>query len=362
MQLCLIFQSNRRQYPISSSLEDLVEKTSRVSSENRIGALRAGSSKASIDKVSEKSSSREMHLTFDDTKYCTNGSKSSQLTPSSMKETNYNSSQLNDCVSRAQSVDGDGLSMRQLTKRVNILTSIEHPSSKQKLCGSSISIENDHELNIDGSQTTGRQRHCDDRQLTLTGTIKRGKQKGHSMDLQLNISRDELEKINNAALKMHRASDPMVGKKSCCHCSLTSGMHILLLSLLSMPFVIIISAIYSFYIGTITWYNMFTYFQEERTYLHKIIMSPILVLAYPIAILLCTIGLGIYSGIAQITTTFARWSNEIFDVEKGFYGWLCSQLHLSDCSPYEVIILSDIKPTDEPKSISQQSNIGEMTI
>lgn len=186
-----------------------------------------------------------------------------------------------------------------------------------------------------------------DNYLTLTGTIKRGRKKGQSVDLQLNMSRDELEKISAAALLIQQAHEMGANQSNAC-CSLTSGMHILLLSLISFPFVLIVSSVYAFYIGTLTWYNMFTYFNEEKSCFYKFWMSPLLIVAYPFGIVLCTIGLGIYSGFVQISTKFAKWSNEIADIEKGFYGWLCSFLHLSDCSPYEVVILTDLKLPEEP--------------
>lgn len=101
---------------------------------------------------------------------------------------------------------------------------------------------------------------------------------------------------------------------------------------------------------------MFNYFNEEKSYLHKLFMSPILVLSYPIGIIVCTIGLGLYSGIAQISLQFNSWLNEVADIEKGFYGWLCSFLHLSDCSPYEVVILTDIRPAVEEAHTHQHVN------
>lgn len=252
---------------------------------------------------------------------------------------------------------------RQFKKRVNILTSADHPSSKQKLCSSTISIEHadstedSNETNLLNSKTSSLARtRSPDNYLTMTGTIKRGKKKGQSVDVQLNISRDELEKINTTALMIQQEHDN--SKKSCC--SLKNGMHIFLLSLISLPFVVLITSIYAFYIGTITWYNMFTYFNEEKSYWHRLVMSPLLVIAYPIGILLCTIGLAVYSGIVQISTKFVKWSNEIADIEKGFYGWLCNFLHLSDCSPYEVVILTDLKAPEE--MVPTNSSTEELSI
>ncbi|XP_037948378.1 uncharacterized protein LOC119686107 [Teleopsis dalmanni] len=201
-------------------------------------------------------------------------------------------------------------------------------------------------LNIDmqSLERFNTRRSMDSNYLTMTGTIKRGRKKGQNLDLQINISREELEQINATAI----ATEVKKKQNLCFTCSLNTGLHILLLSLVSLPFVTIISSIYSFYIGTLTWYNMFSLFNEEKSYLHRVFMSPILIIAYPVGIILCTVGLGIYAGIVQISLQFNSWLNEVADIEKGFYGWLCSFLHMSDCSPYEVIILTDIRlPNDE---------------
>lgn len=179
-----------------------------------------------------------------------------------------------------------------------------------------------------------------DSYLTMTGTVKRGRKKGQSMDLQLNVSRDELEKINAAVVAVEQSQQE---RHDCCVCSATIGIHILVMSIVCFPFVTAYTAFYSFYIGTLTWYNIFNYFNEEKSYLHKLLMSPLLILTYPVVICLCTIGLGFYAGFVQISLSLSRWSNEITDIEKGFYGWLCSFLHLSDCSPYEVVILTDLR-------------------
>lgn len=321
-------------------------------------------SKTSIDCNSKKSPNHDIHSSIEDViKTQSMCRKSPPIRSESLK------------TAAPTSLSEDNLEIGRMPtntarfkKRVNILTSVEYPSSKQKLCSSSISIENEHvdstedsnEVNLLNSKNSSlaRTRSPDNNYLTMTGTIKRGKKKGQSLDVQLNISRDELEKINSTALKMQQTNENT--KKSSCACSLKSGLHILFLSLLSLPFVIIITTIYGFYIGTITWYNIFTYFNEEKSYFHKMLMSPLLVIAYPIGILLCTIGLAIYSGLVQISTKFVKWSNEIADIEKGFYGWLCNFLHLSDCSPYEVIILSDLKVphgTVPPNSSTEELSI-----
>lgn len=357
------FQPTDRKYPISSSLEDLLTKTNQANERKQMVNLMKAASKTSIDCNSKKSPIHDIHLSIEDViKTQSMCRKSPSIRTENLKSAAPTSrSEDNLDINRAPTD-----TVRQFKKRVNILTSVDHPSSKQKLCSSTISIENEHaesteesnEVNLLNSKNSSLARTRSPDYLTMTGTIKRGKKKGQCLDVQLNISRDELEKINSTALMMQKANDET--KKSCCVCSLASGIHILLLSLLSLPFVVVITSIYAFYVGTITWYNMFTYFNEEKSYLHKLLMSPLLIIAYPIGILLCTIGLAIYSGIVQISTKFVKWSNEIADIEKGFYGWLCNFLHLSDCSPYEVVILTDLKVPDE--TVPANSSTEELSI
>lgn len=344
---------------MSSSLEDLLSRTNQVGEKKQLTALMKATSKTSIDRISKKSSNHDISLSIED------GIK----TQSMCRKSPAISKDLKAAASRSEdNLDiGPIDSVRQFKKRVNISVATDRPAFKQY--SSSISFENDRgDLTEDSNETNllkdsktsslARSNRSPDNYLTMTGTIKRGKKKGQSVDVQLNISRDELEKINSAALMIQQEYE--TAQKSCCVCTLKSGMHILLLSLFSLPFVVLITSIYGFYIGTITWYNVFNYFNEEKTYLHKLIMSPLLVITYPIAIVVCTIGLAIYSGLVQISMKFTKWSNEIADIEKGFYGWLCNFLHLADCSPYEVVILTDLKAPEE--TVPTNSSTEELSI
>lgn len=350
-------QPNDRKYPISSSLEDLLAKTNKAERKQMENLMKT-MSKTSID-CTPKKSSNDIHLSIEDViKTQSMCRKSPSIRQENLKSAASRSEDNLDSI--RMPIDAT----RQFKKRVNILTTADHPSSKQKLCSSTISIEHadstedSNETNLLNSKTSSLARtRSPDNYLTMTGTIKRGKKKGQSVDVQLNISRDELEKINSTALMIQQEHEN--SKKSCCVCSLKSGMHIFLLSLLSLPFVVLITSIYAFYIGTITWYNMFSC-ALEKSYLHRLVMSPLLIIAYPIGILLCTIGLAVYSGIVQISTKFTKWSNEIADIEKGFFGWLCNFLHLADCSPYEVVILTDLKVPEE--TVPTNSSTEELSI
>lgn len=274
---------------------------------------------------------------------------SRNATPSSYSEISLDAARSQDC-----------LTTRSAKKRVNINTDFVHdikaaarsspPSSStayEDLESGETSVLNG---DLDQFSLYKYNTHVSttDSYITMTGTVKRGRKKGQSVDLQLNISREELEKINAAArVALESTAGGPLQRHGCCVCTPTTGVHILMLSLVCLPFVTVVTSIYSFYIGTLTWYNMFNYFYEEKSYLHKLLMSPLLVVAYPVLIVLCTVGLGIYAGLIQLSVRFTSWFNEIADIEKGFYGWLCSVLHLSDCSPYEVVILMDMRPTEE---------------
>ncbi|XP_058450715.1 transmembrane protein 169 [Malaya genurostris] len=329
-------QGNKKDWDLSSENDD-IRKNKRWNSEEviEINNCTSNGQGDCLDEDDDLNELQQFHPLKD----------SSTVTPSSISESSLDrkSSKSHELLT------GSG---KRSKKRVNIRTDVDEISSRQS--PSAICNYEDLEsgetsvLNAEIDQYSldrynSRNLQSPDNYLTLTGTIKRGRKKGQSVDVQLNISREELEQINKQALAAHE--EACRTKHSCCQCTLRAGIHILLLSVISFPFVALTTSIYSFYIGTVTWYNMFTYFNEERSYLHKLLMSPLLILAYPLAIVLCTLGLGFYAGIRQVTIHFTTWVNEICDIEKGFYGWLCSFLHLSDCSPYEVVILTDICPS-----------------
>jgi hypothetical protein len=96
--------------------------------------------------------------------------------------------------------------------------------------------------------------------LTVTGTIKRGKNKGEVFDVQLKMNRDRLAKIEKEIQE----------RESQCCCGLTRGLHVLLASILLVPFLWLFCTLYAFYMGTLTWYNVFIYYNEQRTCCHTV--------------------------------------------------------------------------------------------
>lgn len=216
-------------------------------------------------------------------------------------------------------------------KKVNITSGTLEPENTDTEV-TALRIDSEESMSVDSTLDSSK-----DGYLTMTGTIKRGKKKGQSVDVKLNISREELE-IIEAAIVAEEYNKMDISK-----CSLYNGPHIFLFTLICIPFVALISGAYSFYIGTMAWYNIFNYIAEEMSVCKKLIIGPIVVMLYPFLIFIFTVGLGLYAGIVQLTFSGANWWKGVCDFEKGFYGWLCNTIGMSECSPYEVVILMDVK-------------------
>lgn len=216
-------------------------------------------------------------------------------------------------------------------KRVNIVPGIVETDNTDTEI-TALRVESEGSISPECSLSENR-----DGYLTMTGTIKRGKKKGQNVDVKLNISREELEIIEAAIVAEE------YNKMDMSKCSLYNGLHIFLFSLICIPFVACISAMYSFYMGTMTWYNIFTHVTEDLSCFKKVLLAPIVILSYPFLIVIFTVGLGLYAGVAQLTFSWTNWWKDVCDFEKGFYGWLCNFLGMSECSPYEVVILMDVK-------------------
>ncbi|XP_067012207.2 uncharacterized protein [Anabrus simplex] len=250
-----------------------------------------------------------------------------------------------------QSLDVDLIKEAVATKKkkkVNICTDREE--EEERICGvvETTALRRGSETSDSVAMSSST-----DGCLTMTGTIKRGKKAGQSVDVRLNISREELEVLEATIAAKKRAVTPGM---SSFLCNLRKGPHITIWTALCLPFAVIISGIYSFYMGTITWYNVFTYYTEEKPVVCRILVSPFLILLYPFLIVIFTLGLGVYAGLAQISWFFDSWYKEITDLEKGFYGWLCAFLKHEDCCPYEVVVLTEIQgPIDSCRALRSSS-------
>ena len=143
-------------------------------------------------------------------------------------------------------------------------------------------------LSIDSTGSTSN-----GRLVTMTGTIKRGQKVGEMVEVQLQLSEDELSKLQQSYIEDEKVDDS-------CVWGLDKGLHIVLLTLLCIPFAFLASVAMSFYIGSIAWYNVFINLSEERTVWHKIFLCPILIFTFPIFIVLSALCIGLYASIIQV--------------------------------------------------------------
>ncbi|XP_075034789.1 transmembrane protein 169 [Mixophyes fleayi] len=178
----------------------------------------------------------------------------------------------------------------------------------------------------------------DSRYVTLTGTITRGKKKGQMVDIHVTLTEKELQELTRSKEPLQ---DELAEGKKTCSVGLDKGPHVLLWSIVCLPVIFVLSFVLSFYYGTITWYNIFLVYNEERTFWHKITFCPFLIIFYPIIIVVVSVSLAIYTSVTQISWSFGEWWHAVKDMEKGFCGWLCSKLGLEDCSPYSIVELLD---------------------
>ncbi|MGH0121076.1 UNVERIFIED_CONTAM: hypothetical protein FKN15_069279 [Acipenser sinensis] len=183
----------------------------------------------------------------------------------------------------------------------------------------------------------------DSHYVTLTGTITRGKKKGQMVDIHVTLTDKEMQELARSREPDRREGEGEggeEGKRACC-VGAGRGPHVLLWSLSCTPVVFLLSFVMSFYYGTITWYNVFLVYNEERTFWHKITICPCLIIFYPILIVALSLSLGVYTAITQVSWAFAEWWQAVRDLEKGLCGWICGKLGLEDCSPYSIVELLD---------------------
>ncbi|XP_051565462.1 transmembrane protein 169-like [Myxocyprinus asiaticus] len=181
----------------------------------------------------------------------------------------------------------------------------------------------------------------DSRYVTLTGTITRGRKKGQMVDIHVTLTEKELREMARSKERLGAEREDGEGSSHSCALGISRGPHIVLWSLFCAPVVFVLSFITSFYYGTLTWYNIFLVYNEERTFCHKITICPFLIIFYPVLIVALSLSLGLYSAIVQVSWAFSEWWLSVRDLEKGFCGWACGKLGLEDCSPYSVVELLD---------------------
>ncbi|KAL4609008.1 transmembrane protein 169 isoform X1 [Arapaima gigas] len=196
----------------------------------------------------------------------------------------------------------------------------------------------------------------DSRYVTLTGTITRGKKKGQMVDIHVTLTEKELRELAKSKERLDAECEAAAEAKHSCGLGLSQGPHVVLWSLSCAPVVFLLSFVTSFYYGTLTWYNVFLVYNEERTFCHKVTVCPFLIIFYPVLIMAVSLSLGLYAAVVQVSWAFSRWWGAVRDLEKGFCGWACGKLGLEDCSPYSVVELLD---SDTLSGSLQGKNPGE---
>ncbi|XP_010901739.1 transmembrane protein 169 [Esox lucius] len=181
----------------------------------------------------------------------------------------------------------------------------------------------------------------DSRYVTLTGTITRGKKKGQMVDIHVTLSERELREMARSKERLDAECEGGAGAKRSCGFGFYQGPHVILWSISCAPVVFLLAFITSFYYGTLTWYNVFLVYNEERTFWHKVTICPFLIIFYPLLIMPVALSLALYSALAQVSWAFSEWWLSVRDLEKGFCGWACGKLGLEDCSPYSIVELLD---------------------
>ncbi|XP_062391092.1 transmembrane protein 169 [Sardina pilchardus] len=181
----------------------------------------------------------------------------------------------------------------------------------------------------------------DSRYVTLTGTITRGKKKGQMVDIHVTLSEKKLRDLAKSKERLDAECERDGRSRRSCGLGVGQGPHVVLWSLSCAPVVFLLSFITSFYYGTLTWYNVFLVYNEERTFWHKITVCPFLIIFYPMLIMAVSVSLAVYSAVVQVSWAFGEWWQAVRDLEKGFCGWVCGKMGLEDCSPYSIVELLD---------------------
>jgi len=193
----------------------------------------------------------------------------------------------------------------------------------------------------DWTGTWRKSKSANSKNMTMKGTITRGKKVGDTIDVKLDLTDRELHQITsqfdshdlNRSEYLGDGVDRISMKKN--------GVHIMFFGILLMPFVLLASLFVCMYFCMLTWYNIFSYYHDDLTMWHRALVCPLLIIALPFIVLITATPVAVYAAFAQVCWSFDVWKDEMNSFEKGFYGWACSVMSMEDCSPYQVIELDE---------------------
>ncbi len=188
-------------------------------------------------------------------------------------------------------------------------------------------------------------------QLTLTGTMRRSRRRRGHRDaceaseasatatcrservmcaVEMSVTQREMTEIEK------RVHDKLHDRW---FCGVRRGAHVLVLSVLILPVMLVYATVQAFYLGTLTWYNVFLHYNEERSCCHKL-LSPLVLLIYPLWIAPVTLLLGVYGSLAQLSWYLDSWLECVRHPDRGFFAYVCNLLDIPDSCPYQVVLLT----------------------
>ncbi|XP_015461379.2 transmembrane protein 169a isoform X1 [Astyanax mexicanus] len=242
--------------------------------------------------------------------------------------------------------DNEGTRTRKKKKKKKEIIYRSEAEDQEEGEGSEGAGEGDRSEVVDGGSGTPPEEGeldgaTDGRFLTLAGTITRGKRKGEMVEIRLTLTERELRDMARSKERLDAEFDEPGPRNAVCQLEAGRGPHVLLWTLSCSPFVFLVAFVTSFYYGTLTWYNIFLVYNEERSFMHKVLVCPLLVLCYPLLMVLLCVGVAAYAAATQLSWSIAAWWQAVADLEKGVCGWACGKLGLEDCAPYSVVELLD---------------------
>ncbi len=138
--------------------------------------------------------------------------------------------------------------------------------------------------------------------VSFSGTIKRGQKVGETVEVQLQLTEKEMNKLHQSTNALDEEDKD---RDDACIWGLDKGLHIIVLTILFIPFAFIMSMGMAAYIGTIAWYNVYLNLSEERTVWHKVFLCPLLILTFPVFIVLTAVCIGLYAAVIQVSATIS---------------------------------------------------------